>query len=440
MAGTIAAVQAVGGITHINHPGRYTGGAAGGANGAAASNNPTTIKKYVDLFMAYPSLVGMEIVNKQDDESRSDKILWDNILTQTMPQGRFVWGFANDDTHSLGATGFAWNVMLMPELTQSQTRIAMETGAFYSVSRIDRREGINALNLALTTPSITNIVVEGNTITLTGANYDVIEWISGVDATTGMVNVIATGASIDVSNYADIIENNYVRAQLKSQNGIAYTQPFGVINDPAPDTAVVSLSGVTNVVVGSDAVYTVSVGDVSKLATVTLQFEVDSTYFAGKSFTGLNGFDVLGDVVWTSTGTDVWVGRVTLINLNGGVSSTDVLDVFKMVFSTRADALGTTDVRLVDARLSGYTSDDEVVYTDYFMLNSVVQTSFDKYFSIYDVNRDGVVDQLDLTMAQLYYMAKTGDANWDIAKYADVNGDGVVDIEDLILILKNIVW
>jgi hypothetical protein len=388
--------------------------------------------------MAYPSLVGMEIVNKQDDESRSDKILWDNILTQTMPNGRFVWGFANDDTHSVGATGFAWNVMLMPELTQSQTRTAMETGAFYTVSRIDRREGINALNLALTTPSITNIVVEGNTITITGADYDVIEWISGVDATTGMVNVIATGASIDVSNYADVIENNYVRAQLKSQNGIAYTQPFGV---NGPVSAVVSLSGVANVVVGNDAAYTVSVGDVSKLATVTLQFEVDSAYFSGKSFTGLNGFDVLGDVTWTQTGSGVWTGRVTLVNFDGGVSSaTGALDIFEMVFASNSKLLGTTDVRLVDAVLSGYDDANAAVYIDSLVANGLVQTSIGQYFSRYDVNQDGVVDQLDLTMAQLYYMAKVGDANWDVAKYADVNGDGVVDIEDLILILNHIVW
>jgi len=436
MASTIAAVEALGGITHINHAGRYTGGAAGGANGAAASNNPATIKKYVDLFMAYPSLVGMEIVNKQDDESRSDKILWDNILTQTMPNGRFVWGFANDDTHSVGATGFAWNVMLMPELTQSQTRTAMETGAFYAVSRIDRREGINALNLALTTPSITNIVVEGNTITITGADYDVIEWISGVDATTGMVNVIATGASIDVSNYADVIENNYVRAQLKSQNGIAYTQPFGVTG---PVSAVVTLSGVTNVVVGNDATYTVSVGDVSKLATVTLQFEVDGAYFSGKSFTGLNGFDVLGDVEWIQAGNGVWTGRVTLVSF-GGVSSIGALDIFEMVFSSNSKLLGTTDVKLVNAVLSGYDGADVAVYIDSLIANGLVQTSIGQYFSRYDVNRDGVVDQLDLTTAQLFFMAKEGDANWNTAKAADVNGDGRVDIEDLILILKNITW
>ena len=67
-----------------------------------ASNNPTTVSKYVDLFKKYDSLVGMEIINKKDGDSYSDRILWDNILTKTMPE-RPVWGFSNDDTHSVSA-------------------------------------------------------------------------------------------------------------------------------------------------------------------------------------------------------------------------------------------------------------------------------------------------------------------------------------------------
>ncbi|MCL2693466.1 MAG: hypothetical protein FWE81_08575, partial [Rikenellaceae bacterium] len=270
MAGTIAAVQALGGITHINHPGRYTGGAVGGDAGAAASNNLANINKYVSLFMAYPSLVGMEIVNKDDNESRSDKILWDNILKQTMPEGRFVWGFANDDTHSLGATGFTWNVMLMPELTQAATRNAMENGEFYTVSRIDRRENINAMNLSLTTPSITNIVVENDTITITGADYDTIEWIAdGVK--------IATGATLDLNDYASQI-NSYVRAQLKSSNGIAYTQPFGVksVNQPPVVEGVNTAEGLFSAIAVGKNVITLT-GDITLTGNTVLTINSDVT-------------------------------------------------------------------------------------------------------------------------------------------------------------------
>ena len=56
-----------------------------------------------------------------------------------------------------------------------------------------------------------------------------------------------------------------------------------------------------------------------------------------------------------------------------------------------------------------------------------VETKID--YSIYDVNRDGVVNQLDLTRAQRHY--GTDD------EICDVDNNGTVDIGDLILILNN---
>lgn len=257
MASTIQTVEEMGGITHINHPGRYTGGAQGGATGIAASNNPVTVKKYVDLFTQYSSCVGMEIVNKIDNETRSDRILWDNILKEMMPSGRFVWGFSNDDTHSLNATGYSWNVMLMPSLSQETTRRSMETGEFYAVSRVSRPDGINATLpdgsnmpgsgnsstlylLDQPTPSISNIVVdqEDNAITVTGQNYNSIKWIAdGV--------VIATSASLDLNDYENEI-NSYVRAELISDTGIAFTQPFGVKENKPATISITSINNGNN--------------------------------------------------------------------------------------------------------------------------------------------------------------------------------------------------
>jgi len=211
-------IGSAGGLSHLNHPGRFTGGATGGDSGAAASNNPAQIAKCVDLFKAEPTCVGMEIINKDDNESRSDRILWDNILKEMMPE-RPVWGFSNDDAHSTGAVGFAWNTHLMPALTADAFRTSTETGAFYGVTRIDRRENVSAMNLSNPTPEILGITVEGTVITITAKNTTAIEWIAdGVK--------IATGASIDVSQNSGV--NSYVRAHLKSSTGVAYTQPFGV--------------------------------------------------------------------------------------------------------------------------------------------------------------------------------------------------------------------
>ena len=250
--------------------------------------------------------------------------------------------------------------------------------------------------------------------------------------------------NLPMFSIVDVTANSFTCTtyQVNADNTITQIDTYTIVKSiPAiPTTATVTLSGTTNVVVGNDATYIVSVNDVSKLATVTLQFEVDGAYFIGKSFTGLNGFDVLGNVEWTQNSDGFWNGRVTLVNLNGGVSSTDALDIFELVFSSNSKQLGTTNVKLVSAVLSGYDDTDVATYIDSLITNDLVQTSISQYFSTYDINQDGVVDQLDLTTAQLFYMTKECDANWNAAKAVDVNGDGQVDIEDLILILKNITW
>ena len=60
-----------------------------------------------------------------------------------------------------------------------------------------------------------------------------------------------------------------------------------------------------------------------------------------------------------------------------------------------------------------------------------------KIFSIYDLNDDNSVGMADLSLAFYFYQSQAGDANWDAAKVADVNGDGVVDMLDLLEIYAN---
>ncbi len=226
----IAKTQKLGGICHINHPGRYTGGKnTSGTVGEEASNNPITVQKYVDLFTKYSACVGMEIINKLDGDSYSDRILWDNILKETMPKGRFVWGFSNDDTHSNSATGHSYNMMLLPSNTAENVRAAMKNGAFYASAKVAKREGYTVTDIATISdyrpPIITNITVDQteDTITIEGNLYDTIEWIADGE-------VIATGNTIDLNQYEDKV-NSYVRAQLKGREGISFTQPFGISTD-----------------------------------------------------------------------------------------------------------------------------------------------------------------------------------------------------------------
>ena len=219
----IATAEGLGGISHINHPGRYTGARnATLEEGERISKDPTVVGKYVDLFSKYDSLVGMEIINKKDGDSISDRILWDSILQQTMEDRRPVWGFSNDDTHSVGATGFSYNMMLMPENNVENIREAMENGTFYAVAKVAKRElGMDFVAQG-PTPVIENISVDQdeNSITIEGDHFKTVQWVADG-------KVIATGNTIDLNSYEDEVAS-YIRAQLIGDGGISFTQPFGV--------------------------------------------------------------------------------------------------------------------------------------------------------------------------------------------------------------------
>ncbi len=211
-------------IQHINHPGRYYGG-SNPSTGEAAANDPAKVARYVGLFEQYPdSLVGMEIVNKvSDKDSYSDRILWDNVLAETMPE-RNVQAYANDDAHSTDALGYAYNRMLMPELSEQAVYETMKSGAFYSSALVAKRElGPDFKgDRNQPAPTITSIEVDqrADEITIEGTDYTTIEWIADGE-------VIATGDTLDLDDVSARVDN-YVRAQLIGDNGISFTNAFGV--------------------------------------------------------------------------------------------------------------------------------------------------------------------------------------------------------------------
>ena len=200
--------------------------------------------------------------------------------------------------------------------------------------------------------------------------------------------------------------------------------------------ATVSISGPTAVANGSGetAEYTVYGENLPNVSGVELEFVFDGAYLSGRDFTPI-GFDFIGDgnydspVYWRNEG-NKWIGKVTLVNLDGGVNGNR--ELFKMTYDTVGGAYGDTEVTINYILLSY-----EGEWVPASVLNGTAATSIVKYFSPYDLNRSGEVDLNDLTYALMYFMTNSGDAGWDKAKAADFNGDGVVDVMDLILILAN---
>ena len=383
----ISAVQDRNGISHLNHPGRHTGGMNGGTIGEAASNNPATVKKYVDLFMKYPSCIGMEIINKLDNESRSDRILWDNILKQTMPQGRNVWGFSEDDAHSVNAAGYSYNVLLMDKseflnngilgfdeesafeyTTQSANnpiRKALENGAFYTVSHVDRRENVRAdmgrgsgndttlYLLSETTPSITDIIVDASegSITVKGLDYTEIDWIAdGVKILTEPRD--ASGNTLILAEHPEI--NSYVRFHIKSDLGIAYSQPFGIVSVPVVKAAergtVVTIAGSLGDVYAHLGVTMVIVPNDAKLSSAN----VTNITYLDQCIAGAGGkytFRVpwksgLGDISDYSIYMNV-EGRLVKPNIERITALTEIFDS-SAVFNFTEDIKGSAEVTILN--------------------------------------------------------------------------------------------
>jgi len=212
----IAGTQRRGGISFINHPGDWIKS----ENDPAAAEDPANVNFYVGIFRDYPSCLGMEAYNGSvSGATRYDRVLWDQILLRLMSEGRPVWGFANDDSHSLGEIGRTAEMLFMPANTPENIRACLESGAFLACSRNDRVLGIEG-DKTVPFPSVTNIVVNGNTITLTTSDTTKVEWIADG-------KVIFVGDTIDLEFCARHI-TCYVRAQLTGPGGIATTQPFGV--------------------------------------------------------------------------------------------------------------------------------------------------------------------------------------------------------------------
>ena len=224
----IAGNSAAGGITFINHPGDFL--AASKENGRAKDYNQ--LKIFIDPLMKYDSCVGIEIFNHFDTTDRADRILWDSILQYTIPQGKNVWGFANDDSHYDDDIGITQDIMLMPELSNEALRTAMEDGTFFACSSYARYELGEDFVGTCDYADISEIIIddEADVISVVASDYDVIEWVADGE-------IIATGDTIDLKDYSDKI-GSYVRFQIKNEGGIVCSQPFVCDDGDMSDDAI----------------------------------------------------------------------------------------------------------------------------------------------------------------------------------------------------------
>ncbi len=176
---------------------------------------------YAELYENYSSLVGIEVYNRKYDKDENlyseDFNLWDSLLTDFMPR-RNIWGFANDDFHTV-EMGYAYQMFILEEFSVNAVKSAMQNGIFYYVISLD---GHNS-NFH---PHIEYIRVDSKnaSIEIIARNYQIIEWISEGQ-------IVHSGAKISIPDH--VKSGNYVRAMVYNdyRTAVAGTQAFGIIRE-----------------------------------------------------------------------------------------------------------------------------------------------------------------------------------------------------------------
>lgn len=171
------------------------------------------------------------------------------------------------------------------------------------------------------------------------------------------------------------------------------------------------------------------------VTTVRVRFTVDASTV---SVTGLNGFQVLGQPKG-SVANGKYTGEVMLAYLSDGRTAfTQTEETGIASFVTNGD---TPTLKITGVTLSGWDSDGKAIFGT---TGSIDPDEVKFVATTYDLNGDGKVNQLDITVAQAAYQARSTERDWNtpgangVAPSAcDVTGDGVVDIQDLIAIYLN---
>lgn len=230
----IAFVEKHGGLSHINHPGDWLES----NKDISAVSDPENVHFFADILLRYDSCLGIEVFNERNGTTPYDRILWDNLLMETLPYGKNVIGFSNNDAHRTEDIDTSFSVFMMEENDVDHIKETMQTGAFFAITRILRAndiigpsEEIDVRNTDLPYPMFTKVDVEGHTISVNTTDAQTIQWIADgkviktADVTNG-------AASLNLDGIEGAEDFTYVRAELFGEGGICLTQAF-VIDDGA---------------------------------------------------------------------------------------------------------------------------------------------------------------------------------------------------------------
>ncbi len=239
-------VMEEGGISMLAHVGEYVYTDKDSENWVGMPIDDYYPTKFARLFMDYAgSSVGMGINSATDAHTRCDRILYDQILQKTIPNGVVPWSFTFADSHDAQSINYAYTMHYMPELTHEAFKNSMKNGELFSITHYSNGVELNGMKempnfvekevedsksyLLDNTPMVTRVTVdeENDTITIEGINFNEITWVSNTNVILRESNITSGKATLDLHS-ADLLNEPYlyVRFYITGENGICYSQPF----------------------------------------------------------------------------------------------------------------------------------------------------------------------------------------------------------------------
>ncbi len=239
-------VKAAGGISMLAHIGEYVYTDKDSYDHVGQKVDEYYVNKFARIFLDNAgSSVGMGINSATDAHTRCDRILYDQILQKTIPNGVVPWGFSFSDSHSETSINDAYTIMYMPELTNAAMRDCMLNGEFFSVSHYSNGYELNGMQEMEgyyddcdsvewwkdNTPRVTKVEVDekNDVIKVWGENFSYITWVSDGNVVQRNYDVRDGYAELDLHSNGLLDDiNMFVRFYITGENGICYSQPMVV--------------------------------------------------------------------------------------------------------------------------------------------------------------------------------------------------------------------
>ena len=218
-----------------------------------------------------------------------------------------------------------------------------------------------------------------------------------------------------------------------------YNLTGGTIVDPEPtepeeEPVLASIQAPASIQPGAELPVDFQLEKLKRVATVSFVFERDAALNGGTA-EGKNGFTALGDIRWNGNKGILMLSYLQDGTRGGSLTQAALTDVSRVVFNSTAKNGTNLGIKLTGVTVTGFDEKGQAVP----LLSNIKTPSLSiavREGNSYDVNRDGKIDQLDITTCQRWYMADSKGSDWSNASVCDVNGDNKVDIQDMIGILQ----